>query len=357
MQTSTQRSLKALIDRATATLITQTQQNNPAINAIANTIAAVSYGQYGYQDQLFRELNPETASEEWLYVHAKRYNAERLSATFSSGLVQFKSLDSPVEIPLYTLMTAPSGNEFETIKSQLSDEDIEIIALSAGSASNLPSEVTLTLSKSISGINPDNITCLGLTGGAEIEDLEHWRARIVSAFNESQTIGKRDDYESWAVSAHSDVDFAWALDNTALDNTYELGVVQVLIGARENDPTLSSGVIDIVQDFIEQNRLAGCHADVVIPTHKLIDIEIQNVQDETIRADIVVALESLFKEKMGVRDETVFPPSQVSITPTEIVLAIAPITSNYIVKQPTDEQFITNSQIHVLGEVVWTPLS
>lgn len=52
---------------------------------------------------------------------------------------------------------------------------------------------------------------------------------------------------------------------------------------------------------------------------------------------------------MGQRDESVNPPVQVSIMPTEIVLAIALITSNYIVKQPTEEQFITDSEIHILG--------
>ncbi|KPU82620.1 hypothetical protein JI57_03935 [Psychromonas sp. PRT-SC03] len=351
-QSSTQRSLEALIDRATATLMAQTGQNNPAINAIACAIAGVSYGQYGYQDQLFRELNPETASEPWLYVHAKRYQIERIPPTFARGPVQFESLDLPVEILKGTLMTDITGNEYETTQTRLSDKNNDVIALSAGPSCNLPSGAILTLSKSISGVNPDNILCLGFEGGAELEDIEHWRARICTAFNQGQKVGRREDYESWALSASSEVDFAWALDNTPA-----LGIVQLYIGARENDPTLSNETINVVQDFIEQVRLAGCYPDVQIPTHKAIDVEIQNVQDEATRRDIVVALESLFKDKMGVRDETVYPPTQVSITPTEIVLAIAPITSNYIVKKPTEEQFIDDTQIHILGEVTWTPLT
>ncbi len=46
----------------------------------------------------------------------------------------------------------------------------------------------------------------------------------------------------------------------------------------------------------------------------------------------------------------------VSISPTEIVLAIASLLNNYLVKQPIEEQFIANNEIHVLGEVTWTPL-
>ncbi len=49
---STQRSLAYLVERAKSTLVASTGQDNPAINAIACAIAGISYGQYGYQDQL-----------------------------------------------------------------------------------------------------------------------------------------------------------------------------------------------------------------------------------------------------------------------------------------------------------------
>ncbi|GEK15207.1 baseplate J/gp47 family protein [Aliivibrio fischeri] len=349
---STQRSLSALIDRATAILIAKTGQHNPAIDAIACAIAGVSYGQYGYQDQLFRELHPETASEPWLYLHAERHDVERLLPTFAKGFIQFEQLGGVVPIPKGSIVIDITGSEYQTIRAQYSNEDVEVIALIAGVSGNLPSGAMLRLSKSINGVNPDDVLCLGFSGGADIEELEHWRQRICTAFNKGQEVGRRDDYESWALSAHADVDFAWALDNTP-----ERGMVQVYIGARENDPTLSLEVITTVQTFIDKERLAGCHPLVVIPAHKAVDVEIQNVQDEQVRADVIVALQELFKDKMGQRDESVNPPKQVSITPTEIVLAIAPITSNYIVKQPTEEQFISDSEIHVLGEVTWTPLT
>lgn len=347
---STQRSLKTLIDRATSTLIAKTGQHNPAIDAIACAIAGVSYGQYGYQDQLFRELHPETCSEPWLYLHAKRHKVERLLPTFAKGLVQFEQLGESVEILKGTLVTDITGKEYETLATQYSNENIEVIALIAGVSGNLPNGAVLRLSKGISGINPDNVFCLGFDGGADIEELEHWRQRVCTAFNQGEEIGRREDYVSWALSAHADVDFAWALDNTP-----ERGMVQVYIGEKENDPSLPQEVVNTVQEFIDKERLAGCHPNVSLPIQKPIDIEIQNVQDEAVRADIVIALETLFKDKMGKRNESVNPSVPESITPTEIVLAIAPITTNYIVKQPTEEQFITNSEVHTLGAITWTP--
>ncbi len=116
---STQRSLAYLVERAKSTLVASTGQDNPAINAIACAIAGISYGQYGYQDQLFRELSPETASEPWLYLHAKRHHVERLPASFAQGVVRFEALGDAVLIPKGTLIIGPQQQEYITTLSSI----------------------------------------------------------------------------------------------------------------------------------------------------------------------------------------------------------------------------------------------
>lgn len=344
---STQVSLQSLIERAKATLIAETGQNSPAIHAIASAIAGVSYGQYGYQDLLFRQLHPETCSEAWLYLHANRHNTPRLLPTFAKGFVQFTELGGTVVITKGTRLTH-SNNEYETIKEQYSNVPVEVIALESGTASNLANGAKLTLSEGLSGIDPNNIQSLAIEGGADIEALEHWRARVIVAFEKNELIGKAEDYEVWAVSAHSDVDFAWALDNTP-----QRGMVEVYIGARENDPTLSGEIVNLVQATFEVNRLAGCHPFAHIPEKVPLNIEIQGIEDPSIRGDVVAALESLIKGKMGKIDPVTKKPE--SITNTEIVLVISTVTNNFIVKTPAGEVAIEKNQIHVLGEVTWTP--
>ena len=344
---STQRSLQELIDRAKSTLMAKTGQNNPAIDAIASAIAGVSYGQYGYQDQLFRELHPETCSEPWLYLHANRHDVPRLLPTFARGHVQFEQLGGVVVIPKGTLLTNAS-NEYETTKEQYSDSPVDVIALTSGANSNLAAGNTLSLSEGLNGINPNNIQSQGITSGADIEALEHWRARVIVAFEKNELIGKAEDYQAWAVSAHSDVDFAWALDNTP-----ERGMVEVYIGTRQNNPTLSNEVINLVQATFEKNRLAGCHPRALLPEQAALDIEIQGIEDQAIRNDVVAALANMVKNKMAKIDEETKKPE--SITPTQIVLAISAVTNNFIVRTPTEEAIIERNQIHVLGAVTWTP--
>lgn len=350
---STQRSLQALIDRAKSTLIAKTGQNNPAIDALAAAIAGVSYGQYGYQDLLFRELHPETCSEPWLYLHASRHKTPRLLPTFAKGQVEFVQLDGVEVIAKNTRLVNAAGNEFETIKEQNSDAPVDVIALASGMGSNLPAGSTLKLTEGISGIEPNTIHCLGIDGGADIEALDHWRGRVVLAFEKSISIGRADDYASWAASAHSDVDFAWVQDNSP-----ERGMVQVYIGQRQNNPTLGIEVINDVQQAFENNRLAGCHPIALIPIQAPLTIEIQGIEDLTVRGDVIIALEHLIQSKMGkvnkVDKNTRVPES---ITPTEIVLSISTVTNNFIVRRPLEEVAIDKNQIHVLGDVVWTPPS
>ncbi|MEZ8924010.1 baseplate J/gp47 family protein [Vibrio lentus] len=344
---STQRSLDSLIARAEANLVSETGQNNPATKAIAAAIAGVSYGQYGYQDLLFRQLHPETCSEEWLYLHANRHKAPRLLPTFATGRVQFTELGGTVVINKGTRLTH-ANHEYETTKEQYSNAPVEVIALKSGIDSNLPAGAILTLSKGLSGIDPNHVVSQGVTGGANIEELKHWRSRVIVAFEKNELIGKSEDYQAWAVSAHSDVDFAWALDNTP-----QRGMVEVYIGARENNPTLSAGVVKLVQDTFERNRLAGCHPIAHLPKQVPLNIEIQGIQDQAIRNDVVTALENLVKGKMGKIDPITQKPE--SITNTEIVLTTSTVTNNFIVRTPVGEVAIDKNQIHVLGGVTWTP--
>ena len=344
---STQRSLQELIDRAKSTLMAKTGQNNPAIDAIASAIAGVSYGQYGYQDQLFRELHPETCSEPWLYLHANRHDVPRLLPSFARGHVQFEQLGGVVVIPKGTLLTN-ANNEYETTKEQYSDSPVEVIAMTSGANSNLAAGNTLSLSEGLNGINPNNIQSQGITSGADIEALEHWRARVIVAFEKNELIGKAEDYQTWAVSAHSDVDFAWALDNTP-----ERGMVEVYIGTRQNNPTLSNEAINLVQATFEKNRLAGCHPRALLPEQATLNIEIQGIEDQAVRNDVVAALANMVRNKMAKIDEETKKPE--SITPTQIVLAISAVTNNFIVRTPTEETIIERNQIHVLGAVTWTP--
>lgn len=332
-------SLEQLIQRAHSAMVAHTGQDNPAVTAIAAAIAGASFGQYAYQDYLFEQLNPETAVEEWLYIWSNRFNIERVSATAANGTITFNQVAGVVSVAEGVILKTEDNKEFKVTVTTNSDQPVPVESLGLGSEQNLAVGTELFLVTAVTGLNPDTITGNGFTGGTDIEDLEHWRDRIIAAFNQRQAVGTKQDYQLWSKAAHPDIDFAWILDNDP-----EVGKVKVYIGQRENDPIVSEGTRQTVQDYLDSQRIAGCHVYALIPIAKAINVTISGVTDPQIQSQIEIALQDLFKTKMGTRED---------ITPSEIMLAITPITSSFGLTTPNDVQTLANNEIFTLGSVSW----
>ncbi len=332
-------SLQVLIQRAKTNMVNATGQDNPAIDALSSAIAGAIFGQYAYQDYLFQQINPETANEDWLYIWAERVNQIRISAKESEGFAIFNGVQGTVSIPEGTQLKTDDDKYYAVTSVTNSSQPVPVKSIKQGQDQNIEDGTALYLVNAINGLNPDTITAQQISSGANIEDIEHWRDRIVSTFNQRQAVGTPGDYQLWAKTSHADIDYAWTLDNTPT-----LGKVTIYIGRRENNPILSDGIKQIAQDYLESVRLAGCHVFVEHPVIKPIDIAINGVPDQTTRDQILIAMQNLFIQKMGDRSD---------LTPSEIILAITPITSNFGLESPTSIQTLNNNQLFTLGSLTW----
>ena len=330
-------SLESLINRAKTTLINKTGVSNPAIEALASAIAGASYGQYAYQDYLFNQLNPETADEDWLHLWSTRYKVERIAPVSAIGTINFTLTAGVVNVPAGIIVQTADGIEYQTTESVNSDQLISVVAINSGTASNIPAGVNLSLTTAVPGLNPTAITSNEIAGGAEQEDLEHWRNRIIEAMSENQAVGKLIDYQVWATASHADIDYAWAFDNTP-----QLGHVTVYIGQRQNNPIVSNAIKQICQDYINQNRLAGCHVHVLTPQPKPLNLIIAGVAEQEERNQIIIALQNLINEKLGVRQ---------IITQAELITAISAVTTSFNLTMPIVT--LNEDEIITLGNVTW----
>jgi len=329
-------SLQSLIYRATTTFKSKTGENTPAIDAFAAVIGGIAFGQYGYADYLFKQLSPETCDEEWLYIHADRLKIFRISSSYAQGTCNF---DSAELITSSIVLKTRSGNEYEVTVATNSSLPVPIKSITAGEEGNLPAGETLYLVSAVTGLHPENITSNEISGGAGIEDLEHWRARVVLAYNVKTAVGRIKDYEYWAVSSHSDIDFAWALDNTPA-----LGNVTVYIAQKSEQPLLTQQIVNVAQDYIDGERLAGCHVLPKLPTLKPVIITISSIQDVDIRTSVELALKTFFNDRLDNR-ETLFP-SEISATITEI-------TTQFAMVSPAIAVTILDNELLTYGGVAW----
>lgn len=332
-------SLAALLYRAKSTITNKLGVSNPATDAIAAAIAGVSYGQYAYQDFLFKQLNPETADEQWLYLWANRFKVERLTFVFATGTVNFQLTQGVVNIPKGVILKTADNVEYQVTRATESNYPVPVQSVQSGESGNLPAGVNLYLVTAVTGLNPDNIISNEIAGGTGLEDIEHWRERIIIAFNEKQIVGKLDDYNFWAVSSHQDIDYAWALDNTPA-----AGNVTVYIGAHNVNPLLNDEIKTIAQTYIDANRLAGCHAFVQTPVLKVVNVTISEVTDIDTRNEITAALQQYLISRSGSRE---------TLRPSEISNVIQTITNEFTLVFPASPIPLSDKALHSMGGITW----
>jgi uncharacterized phage protein gp47/JayE len=332
-------SLQSLIYRAKATLKNKTGVDNPAIDGIAAAIAGVAFGEYAYSDYLYKQMHPETADETWLYLHAERYKIERITHFFAVGTINFLQTSGVVPIPAGAIVRTSNNKEYQVTIATNSDLPVPVKALLPNVVGNLPAGEILYLVTAVTGLHPESIQSNELGGGADLEDVEHWRDRIVLAFNEKQIVGRLSDYAFWAKSAHADVDYAWGLDNTPL-----LGQVTVYIGQRENAPLLDEQVRNTAQEYIEINRLAGCHVFVKLPVLKPVSLVISNVSELTTRNNIVLALQQFFKTRLD---------NRTWLMANEISTVISKITTNFTLNSPNNTTAFADHELLTFGGITW----
>ena len=159
------------------------------------------------------------------------------------------------------------------------------------------------------------------------------------AYNVKNAVGRLKDYQFWAVSSHSDIDFAWALDNTP-----QLGQVTVYIAQAEDDPLLPESVRLTAQDYIDGERLAGCHVFATLPTLKPVVVTVSGVDDIDVRNSIDSALQSFFTARIE---------SRASLFSNEISTVISSITNQFTLVSPTATTAFLKSELLTYGGVVW----
>lgn len=331
-------SLKQLIDRAKTTMVSRLGVDNPAIDALAAAIGGGNYGNYAYQDYLFKQMHPETANEDFLYLWAERFNTPRIAPLQASGFVKFETAFS-VNLPAGIVLQTTNGNKYTTTDSGLSDNPIACRCDLPGVAGNLSAGVKLAMLTALPGVSPSNIVVISMGGGSDAEDIEHWRGRVVTGFNEKYMVGRREDYAFWAMSAHPSVGFAYAQDNYP-----GIGQVTVYFGAKSRDVSLDLATIDLVQSYLDSKRLAGCHVHAVNASPTPIDIILSGINDVYMRERVKSAIDAMLIAKLGSRE---------AVTPSEIMLAVTSVTTSFGLIAPTTPIVPGQGNVIVLGDILW----
>lgn len=314
---------------------------------LARVLAGAAHGLYGYIDWLSRQIMPDTSESEWLERHASLWLSEgRKPAAAASGLVSFTGISGSV-VPAGTVLTTAAGVQVATTAEATltaGAASVAAAAVDAGAAGNLVAGTPLSLVSPIAGVQSTaTVASGGLTGGADVEDDEALRSRVIARIQQPPQGGCAYDYEAWALQVEG-VTRAWVYPQ-------ELGLGTVTVRfVRDDDASLipDAGEVATVQAHIDGLRPVTAQVTVVAPVAVPLDMTITGLMPDT--ATVRAAIEAEITDLL--RREAV-PGGTVLLSHLREAISIAAGESDHELTIPAANVTHATGELAVLGTITW----
>ncbi|WP_086652298.1 baseplate J/gp47 family protein [Acetobacter cibinongensis] len=292
------------------------------------------------RDELLEMMVTTATADGLLPDHAEMWGVPRNPATGAIGTV-LVTVSAPVTLPIGTAIVSDGSVQWlvttATTIAGGSTGSVPVQANTTGTVGNLAADTELTLVSPVAGVTTVVVDAQGLAGGAAIESVESWRARIISKIRSPVAGGTATDYVGWATDAGA----AYA---KVLPDAYGRGTVGVII-AMPGPAVPTDAQIAQVQSYIAARQPV---------TAKVTVIAAQMVERSP---TIFLNPDTVSARKQIEAELTAYYPSKGiggKLYLLEIVSVLTTIngTSNDLLLPTADEQLADN-QIAVLGTINW----
>jgi uncharacterized phage protein gp47/JayE len=266
------------------------------INPTAKVIAGMTHEAFGFIDYTARQKFALTADSENLDLHGEELGLARRPAQPARGAVRISAQGALTVAPGAVFRRA-DGQDYRALvagqRLSAGDLDIDVVAMSDGKATSAIAGTPLEIVSGVTGAALAEVAPSGIAGGADIEDDESFRARILFRKRYPPHGGSAADYVMWAQAVSGVtrvfVERLWQGPGTVrvfvlMDDLYEHGLAPEAEIAR-------------VRDHIETLRPSGAIVTVSAPAAHPVDIEIAGLSPDTsaMRATVVAELRGMFR--------------------------------------------------------------
>ncbi|HAT1683172.1 TPA: baseplate J/gp47 family protein [Klebsiella oxytoca] len=191
------------------------------MGVLADVDAGMAHLHFAYLDYIARQATPYTSTDEYLAAWAALKTVYRKSATAArTGRYRFKGAPDS-RIPAGAILNRADGYQYQldadvttgtdgygygTITARLPDPASDVTG--GGAGGNAPAGTSLTLDVSVAGVEVQGTVMEPLTGGADIEEEDLFRRRMLQSYQNPPEGGGDNDYIAWALAV-SGVTRAW----------------------------------------------------------------------------------------------------------------------------------------------------
>lgn len=313
----------------------------------AAVVGAVSHGLHGYIEYLSRQLFYDTAEQEYLARWASMFISEKVPASAATGTATFIA-EFGSAIPADTLLQSLDGVRYKVdadVQVTASPVTVAVSALEAGENGNRSTGQALSLVSPIAGVQPA-ATVVVMSGGADIESDEAYKARLAYRIQNPPQGGSKSDYVRWALEVPG-VTRAWAYP-------LELGAGKITIRfVRENDGAGALAIPDssevaAVQAYIDTKAFATATPVVVAPVAAPINFTITGLVPDTtaVRAAVTQELQDMLERESE-------PGGTILLSHIRAAISAATSESDYTLTIPTANVTNTTGRISTMGTITW----
>lgn len=296
-----------------------------------------------------REAFPQTASGNYLSMHAEQRGLKRKESSFARGKLIFKR-DSPAKanivIPIGTLVAAEGGLEFETTEEgvlKLGETQVLVSGKCSqrGKRGNAAANTVKTLISPVNGIL--SVGNENFSGGMEEETDEELRKRLLRSFSSAPNGTNCAFYRKLALETPG-VSFA-----KIIPRKNGVGTVHTILSGKDKSVKLSQ---EIVGEFLKKAKeLKEINVDITA--------ESANLSPKNIRAEISIesgANFSLEKELAMERVKSYIDEIEIGekLYVSGIINALmkSSAVKNAVVLEPTCDEVATTNELISLGTLL-----
>ncbi|MFY2599367.1 baseplate J/gp47 family protein [Achromobacter xylosoxidans] len=300
---------------------------------------------YKFLERVFKQAWPDQCDEDELPVHGARWGVLQKTAAPATGALLIGG-ESGAALMAGSVFQRVDGAQF-TVDAGVTIVDgsatAAITAVEAGQVGNTAVGVQFSLASPVLGINSTAVASTEISGGADVERPELFRARILERIRRPPHGGDNDDYVAWAKEV-AGVTRAWCTPNGMGAGT----VVVRFVRDDDDDPIPDAGEIEAVRAHIEAQRPVTAELFVLPVVAKPVAYVISDLQPDSaeIRAAIIAELKD-----MHVRDA--IPGGTLLVSHMREAISIAAGENDHVLVSPAGNVTCLPGELATFGGVTW----
>ncbi len=345
---------------------------------LADADAGLSHLHYGYLDYIALQCTPYTSTDEWLSGWAAMKSVYQ-NAAYAAQTVAYQFSGTPgAKVAKGIILNRGDGYQYRLDAGvTIGPDGIGAGALTAilpdivsdpsggGMSGNANAGTILTLDVALPGIDSSGVMIEPAVGGADIEEQENFRARMLLAYQNPPQGGSDTDYKQWALAVPG-VTRCWV--KRRLMGVGTVGVYIMCDGDDETNhgfPVGTDGISQLddwgaakatgdqgrVADHIYPLQPVTALTYVCSPIEKIIDFEISGISH--VGSDITTAIDAAID---NVFFEGGNPDGSGKIFVSDLNRAIGDIegTAGFILESPNVNILLGVGELPIRGEVNYT---